>query len=113
MKYLEYMESHDGENFSWCKPYTDGNEERFLIMYDGIANSIDTPDGVFYRFDGSDFDTALEALARNVNPDYDLFIGYNDQQLALIKMHEVGCSKCPFRYECDTMMEDVSDDDYK
>ena len=106
MKYLDYMSNNPDANFDWCKPYSDGNN-RYLIIYDGIANAIYTPDTTAHRYDGYSFDEALEVLAREVNPYYDLHIGYTDKEIALMAMHETGCASCPFRHECEAMMEEV------
>lgn len=35
MTYRQYMQDHPEENMSFCKPYTNDDEDRFLIMYDG------------------------------------------------------------------------------
>ena len=113
MTYREYMEANRHENFSWCKPYADDTETHFLIVYDGIASSISTPYITAHRYGGCDFEAELEALARDVNPDYDLYSGYNDQQIAMERMHEIGCWHCPFRDECETMGEEMDETDYR
>lgn len=109
MTYLDYMNEHPDANFEWCKPYTNDAETHYLVIYDGIANSIDTPDMTAHRYGGSDFEAALETLAREVNPDYELYSGYSDQKIALDRMHEIGCWHCPFRDECEAMGEDLDD----
>lgn len=43
MTYREYMQDHPEENMHFCKQYTNDNEDRFLIMYDGEADAIVAP----------------------------------------------------------------------
>ena len=113
MTYLDYMREHTDENLSWCKPYTNDDETHFLVMYDGIAGSIDTPNITAHRYGGSDFEAELEKLAREVNAHYDLYSGWDDTHIALEAMHEVGCWRCPFRDECEAMGEEISATDYR
>ena len=113
MKYLEYMENHDGENLSWCKPYTDDSGDYKLIMYNGEVNSISAPDYEAFRYNGSMTPEIMEKFARAVNRDYDLYSGWEDWQIALEGMHETGCSCCPWRGECDAMAEEMNDGDYR
>lgn len=108
MKYLDYMKQNPEQNFTWCKPYTNDSETHYLVVYDGIAHSIETPDITAHRYGGGNFDETLEQLAREVNPDYDLYSGYDDTYIALQSMHEIGCWHCPFRDECEAMGEEVS-----
>ena len=53
MTYKEYFEQHPEANFTWCKPYTDETETRFLIMYDGEPLSIIAPGIEGHRHDGT------------------------------------------------------------
>lgn len=112
MTYLKYMEQNPAANFPWCKPYTNDEQTHFLIVYDGLANSIETPTATAHRYGGSDFNAELETLAREVNPDYDYYSGYGDQKIALDMMHEIGCWHCPFRDECEAMGEEMASTDY-
>ena len=82
--------------------------ERFLIMQEGKPQAIDSPETTSVNGDElCDFDSDLAVLAQNVNPDYDTFSGYTDAQIALMAMHEIGCSECPFRLECDFMRGEI------
>ena len=112
MTYLEYMKEHPTENFSWCKCYTNADETHYLVMHDGIADSISTPSTIAHRYGGCDFEAELETLAREVNPDYDLYADWTDEHIALEAMHEIGCWHCPFRNECEAMGDDMSETDY-
>lgn len=109
MKYLEYMEAHENENFDWCKPYANDTETSFIIVYDGEALAITTPTMEVYRYDGSLNDDILRKFAKRVNQSYDVYHGWSDLQIALEAMHEVGCASCPLKYGCDVMMEDIED----
>ena len=113
MKYIEYINEHSEFNFDWCKPYTNNDLTHTLVMYDGIASDIDTPDTTMHRYGGGDFEAALETLAREVNENYELFSGYTDTEIALDAMHETGCAHCPFRHECEAMQADMDDADYR
>lgn len=113
MTYLDYANENPDFHPAWCQPYADSDEERFLVVHDGLASLIDSPEVTSVRGeDLCDFESDLGALAQTVNPDYDLYTGYTDQQIALMKMHEIGCSACPFRYECETMAAEMDETDY-
>ena len=107
MKYIEKMERN--ENLSWCKPYVDDSGEYALIMQEGKAICIKTPYGTAYEYGTLD-DAALEEFARAVNPDYNLYSGWDDTHIALEAMHPVGCFFCPFKDECEAVNEKVDDD---
>jgi len=113
MTYREYMESHEDENFSWCKPFTNKDEDCFAIMYDGTIDHVITPEMEAQRYDGSLNDETLEVFARRVNPDYDLYGGWSDEHIALEVMHEIGCTSCPFKDDCEAMGEEMQETDYK
>ena len=109
MTYLEYMKTHENENLGWCKPYVDNSGNYFAIMYEGNMEWISMPDTEALRYDGSLTNEVLEAFARSVNPDYDVYSGWTDVHIALDAMREIGCSECPFRCDCDAMLEDIED----
>lgn len=113
MKYLEYMQNHADENFSWCKPYADESGEYKLVMHDGLLESVKSPTITAYRYDGSLTDDVKEQFAREVNPDYDLYKGWDDEHIMLDAMHPVGCASCAWFYECEAMGETMSDIDYR
>ena len=57
--------------------------------------------------------TDVEHFARAVNPDYDLYSGYDDAYIAIIAMQECGCAACPFCADCDAMGEEFGAADYR
>lgn len=103
MTYLEYMENHPDENLDWCRPYVSKDGEYALLKHDREPEIARTPAGDLYRYNGSLSGEALEQIARAVNPDYDVFNGWTDEQIAIIAMHETGCAACPWRHECEAM----------
>ena len=113
MTYAEYFMEHDNENFSWCKPYADKTGEYMLVMHDGELSALSSPDTIAYRYDGSITDQIIEQFAKSVNPDYSMFKGYTDTQIALFAMHETGCFHCPFKDDCSAMGEEMQDTDYR
>lgn len=113
MTYMEYMNEHPDENFTWCKPYTNDSEDCYLIMYDGEAQEIHSPGIDAYRYDGS-LRLHMEEFARLLaGNDYDLYKGYTDEHIALQYMHECGCASCPSRHACETMLKEMEDTDYR
>ena len=113
MTYREYFEEHDDENLSWCKPYANDEEDCFIIMYEGDAGGIVTPDVEAIRCEGTITDDLLEALARKVNTNYDWYSKWSDLHIALDAMHECGCASCPFKDDCDAMGEEMEETDYR
>ena len=113
MTYREYMQEHDTENLSWCKPYTAKDGAYALIMYEGKPDSIISPDCEAHRWNGTLTDDVMEHFARAVNPDYDLYSGYDDAYIAIIAMQECGCAACPFCADCDAMGEEFGAADYR
>lgn len=106
----DYFEEHDGENLSWCKPYTDTSGDYWLVMHDGEPEQIDSPSMTTDRWSRVN-EVQLELFAREVNPDYDLYSGWSDHHIALDVMHETGCFHCPFFDECQVMGERMEDGD--
>ena len=113
MTYREYLEAHEDENFSWCKPYANKDEDCFAVMYDGAIERVVSPDMEAQRYDGSLNGEAMEAFARRVNPSYDLRSGWSDEHIALEVMHEIGCFNCPFKDDCEAMDEEMEEIDYR
>ena len=113
MTYLEYMQDHENENLSWCKPYSDDSGEYMLVMHDGEVHSILSPTCEAFRYDGTLTDELMERFAREVNHDYDLYSGWSDIHIALEAMHEVGCVSCHWRDDCEVMGEEMSETDYR
>lgn len=116
MKYIEYMETHANENLSWCKPYTNNDETVYIVVHDGEAESISTPDREIVRgYNGTQdaIDEAVAQIAKDINPYYDDYSGWSDLHIALEEMHECGCASCPFKGDCDAMGEEMNDLDYR
>lgn len=113
MTYLDYANDHPDFHPAWCVPFSDDSEERFLIIHDGLASMIESPEVTSVRGELlCDFDSDLGAFAQAVNPDYDAYSGYTDQQIAMMAMHETGCAACPFRHECEAMSAEMDETDY-
>ena len=107
--YREYMEEHDGENLSWCKPYSDDSGEYKLIMYEGIVDSISAPTIEAWRWNDTLTAEVLRDFARAVNPDYNEYKGWTDEHIALEVMHPIGCSACPWFGDCEAMGEETDE----
>lgn len=96
MKCREYMETHETENLSWCKPYV-AKDGSYAVLWEGKL-----------LVDGEELEgDALEAFARKVNPEYELCKGWPDLVIALGAMTQVGCSECPYNGNCDAMDEEM------
>ena len=108
MKYTEYMKLHESENLSWCKPYTDETGKYVLVMCDGKPSSMHSPSQEVFCHNGTLTDDAMKQFAREVNPYYDLYNGWDDCHIALDAMHEVGCASCPWRENCEAMREEMN-----
>ena len=107
MTYMEYFKEHDTENIGWCKPYADKAEENWLIMYEGIAETIITPMQTLYRYIGTLTEQAMAEFAITVNNGYHCYHGWTDEEIALDTMHEMGCAYCPLREQCEAMYEEI------
>lgn len=100
MKYYEKMQSD--ENLGWCKP----------ILGSATAIAINNGNVVMVRvaekdFEGDDIPSGLELAARRANPDYDCYKGYDNLHIYLDgDTWEGGCSECPWRDECEAMIND-------
>lgn len=96
MKTRDYMEMHETENLSWCKPYV-AKDGSYAALWEGEL-----------IVDGEELKgAALEAFARKVNPEYDLYRDWSDLEVALDSMKEVGCSECPYNGNCDAIEEEM------
>ena len=108
MTYLEKFEStNSNENLSWCKPYTDKNNEYYLIQHDGEIIDVKTPTGEYNLYDGTLTAEIMESIARAVNSDYDCYKGWTDEHIAIDAMTEIGCACCPFRHVCEAANEEI------
>lgn len=113
MTYRDYMMEHEDAGFEWCKIYIDKSEDYALLLYDGDLEAIMSPKGEFLRtgyygtltkeLTEEDF----EEFVREVNPEYDMYSGYNDLEIALQVMHKAGCYSCPWFHECEHMGEEI------
>ena len=111
MTYLERFEKMlDVENMEWCAPFSDRNEDYFLIKHDGEIISAKTPDGIFHRYNGTLTPEVMESIARAVNNRYYCYHGWTVEQIALDVMEENGCVNCPFRHECEAVNEEMEED---
>ena len=111
MKYYENM--NYGENLGWCKPYISEDERYALALNSGKIITVrvggrdllwDDEDPIY----GSpQFSSGLlRRLAQTINPDYDEYDGHTDTHIILDAMQERGCAACPWRDECDAMIEE-------
>ena len=107
----EYMVEHNTENFSWCKPYVDTTGNYAIVMHDGIPESAVINGVTYYRYNGELTDEIITEIAKAVNPDYDLYSGYNNYQIAIMAMQETGCAHCPFFEDCSAMGEEMTETD--
>lgn len=102
MKLYEKMEKT--ENIGWCKPVVSDDGAAAVAEQEGRAVAVRIS-GVDYT--GGAIPAALERAARRVNPDYDMYHGYDDLHIYLDgDTHETGCACCPWRDECDAMDTD-------
>jgi hypothetical protein len=109
MTYLDNFEQNNSnENLSWCKPYTDKNEEYYLVMYEGEAEAAKTPEGTYHRYNSTLSEEVKESIAKAVNNGYHCYHGWNDEDIALDVMHEIGCKDCPFKHECEAVNEEMN-----
>ena len=85
MKYLDYMNEHDTENLSWCKPYFDKTGNYCIIMHDGEVSSVITPrlEAIRGWSGEQDIEEAITDVAKNVSPSYEYYFGYTDLEIAL------------------------------
>ena len=112
MKAIEMMK--DNENLGWCKPYATPDEKTWVVVSEGMASIIIDAGKTTYGAT----DKQIEALAKRLNEDFDLYSGYDPLHILIEGMEgqyfglrghhaERGCSECPFRDVCDAVNEDV------
>lgn len=104
--YRKYMIESDG-NLGWCKALDFGDVQ--ISVNEGIINGImdsgvdiDSDEGIL----SSNFYTekTLTAIAKKVNPNYDLYDGYNATHIILDAKHdELPCKLCPWFNVCSAM----------
>ena len=103
MLYRDYMKTHETENLSWCRPFTDNNGNYIVIyetdcMIHSKAQSINCPT-----------EKQLSKFAKTVNPYYDDYNGYTSEEIITDAMQETGCFHCPFFHDCAAMDETWSE----
>lgn len=103
MTYRERMIKNGG-NLSWCVPYrvtTKGGD--VIIIAENEGNIVGC------QINGRDVDgMTWERIARMVNPDYDLYSGWEDRHIAHddVPWEELECRSCPWFDVCDAMDEE-------
>lgn len=107
MTYREYFDKHETENMNCCRPFQDKTGDYTVIIYGGEMELASTPSGRYFRYNGTLTDAIKEDIAKAVNNGYYCYHGWTDERIALDVMHEVGCSGCPFRDDCEMMNEEM------
>lgn len=115
LTYRDLMNEHESDNMGFCIPFHGdskalGNfdhEFDFLILFEGQAHSLYLDGEAIH--DPSEED--LKKFAKAINPDYDLYDGWDDLHIALDVMTECGCSRCPFKDECEEMDNELQNED--
>ena len=104
--YADYMRDHPDENLGWCKPYMSKDGRYAVAVNEGEIIEAITPEGHLPKDHVSPLtDPEIETLAQAVNPDYDLYDGWDNGYILLQAMHETGCASCPFFSKCDAMTQ--------
>ena len=102
--YRDYMRENPDENLTWCCPYVTDDGRYAVAVNEGEIIEAVTPEGHLPEGHLSPLTAQeIEALARAVNPDYDLYEGWDDTYITLQAMHKTGCADCPFFERCDAM----------
>ena len=106
--YADYMRDNPDENLDWCKPYISDDGRYAIAINEGEIIEAITPDGHLPVGHLSPLtEDEIEKLAREIDHDYDLYDGWNDTEIILNKLHETGCSSCPFFGKCDAMQQEM------
>lgn len=103
MLYKDYMKDNETENLSWCRPFTDGNGN-YIVIYE--------TDCMIHSKDVSincPTEKQLSEFAKTVNPYYDGYHGYTNEEIITDAMKEIGCCNCPFFNDCSAMDETWSE----
>ena len=106
--YGEYMAEHPEENMSWCRPYVSDDGRYAVAVNEGEIIEAITPEGhlpVGYLSPLTEDE--IEKLAREIDPEYELYSGWTDTEIILNKLHETGCASCPFFGKCDAMSQEM------
>ena len=100
----------NGQNLSWCKPLKHKSEAVYLIVNEGIIDSIidNGEETVRTSIIGKKSDPAMDEkikeLAKRLNPEYDEYEGWDDTHILLNSdFEELGCRDCPWFNSCDAM----------
>lgn len=101
MKVIEKM--REGENLGWCKPLVNKN----------VTVAVNNGTIIAIRKDDRDIpvsDSAVRELAKEVNPSYTQYSGWDDTHIALeAGWEELGCTGCPWKASCDAVNEAVEE----
>lgn len=93
------MMMDNGENLCWCKPLSYQDGKVILAVNEGEI--------VGLRIDGTDVKInadSVRRVAKMVNPDYDLYDGWDEMHIIQEAPHEeLGCCNCPWFGICDAM----------
>ena len=106
MTYRDYYNDHPNENLGWCRPFTDDNGA-WIAEQSSDDGTIMFPNGAEYALTDK---AKLRDFAKLVNPNYDMYQGYTDYQIALDAMRETGCAHCPWNAACDVMDYELGED---
>ncbi len=107
MKTRDIMVKKD-ENLSWCKPYVSEDSQYALAVCEGkVAGMVFA--GKEVESDKLDDPSLLKRFAKNVNPYFSDYSGWDDLHIALERMSETACRNCPWFDVCEAMEEDIAD----
>lgn len=111
-----YEKMRDGENLSWCKPFTTKRQNFWVIVKEGKIEKIHDQFGHIYFEMPYAFVNPSENLIAEFARIYNNKKYYADKdyltptEILLDALYEKGCFDCPFRNECEAM-EDSGEDD--
>lgn len=104
--YADYMRDNPDENLDWCKPYVSDDGRYAIAINEGEIIEAITPEGHLPVGHLSPLtEDEIEKLAREIDPEYELYSGWTDTEIILNKLHETGCASCPFFGKCDAMSQ--------
>lgn len=101
MKYRELM-AENGENLGWCKPLCITAHGKQIVI------CVNEGEIVGCEIDGVKRNANWADIARLVAEDYDDYVGYTDNEIAMEgDWEELPCSSCPYFGSCDVMDEEI------
>lgn len=103
-----YEKMRNGENLSWCRPFTTKHKNLWVIVKEGKIEAIHELFGHIYFGQPYAFVNPSENLiaefARIYNKNYYANKDYfTPTEILLDVLYEKGCADCPFRDECEAM----------